>query len=118
MNRLLPIALIAALACPAVAQNRTPPGKLLEKVGFDQRLGEDIPLDLTFRDESGRSVPLREFFGKKPVILAPVYYNCPMLCTQTLNGLTRGLKPLTPSIGKDFEVINPDTGAILPPPER
>jgi protein SCO1/2 len=108
MTRFLTAALaaLAALAAqPASAQVRTPPGKLLERVGFDQRLGAQVPLDLAFRDESGRSIPLREFFGQRPVILAPVYYNCPMLCTQTLNGLTRGLKPLTPSIGTDFEVI-------------
>lgn len=101
----LALSLVATLAVPAVADQRVPPGKMLEKVSFDQRLGETLPLDLVFRDEAGRPVALRSIFGRKPVIIAPVYYNCPMLCTQTLNGLTRALKPLTPSMGKDYEVI-------------
>lgn len=104
-SAVLAAALGTLLAAPVAAEVRTPPGKMLEQVGFDQRLGESVPLNLVFRDETGRPVPLRAFFGRKPVILAPVYYNCPMLCTQTLNGLTRALKPLAPSMGTDFEVI-------------
>ena len=60
----------------------------------------------------GRELPLGELFGRRPVILAPVYYRCPMLCNQVLNGLTRSLKPLSLDAGKDFDVvafsINPD----------
>lgn len=96
---------LALAARSATAQAPAPPGTLLERVGFDQKLGDRIPLDLVFRDEHGAEVPLGRYFGRKPVILAPVYYNCPMLCTQTLNGLTRGLKPISPSIGEDFTVL-------------
>ena len=61
----------------------------MSQVGFDQKLGEQLPLDLRFRDESGRELRLGELFGRRPVILAPVYYRCPLLCNQVLNGLTR-----------------------------
>src|SRR5262249_45348054 len=64
----------------------------LKDVGIDQKLNNRLPLDLHFRDETGREVRLGEFFGSKPVILTPVYYGCPMLCTQILNGLVGGLK--------------------------
>ena len=79
--------------------------RLLENVGIDQRLGERIPLDLEFRDENGTPVRLGEYFGKKPVILTLVYYSCPMLCNQVLNGLTSGLDVISFDIGKEFEVV-------------
>jgi len=78
----------------------------LEGVGIDQRLDQQLPLDLTFRDEAGRSVPLSTFFrSKKPVILALVYYRCPMLCTQILNGLESSLKAVSFNPGQDFEIL-------------
>jgi len=79
--------------------------KLLENVGIDQRLGERIPLDLEFRDENGTTVRLGDYFGKKPVVLTLVYYSCPMLCNQVLNGLTSGLDVVSFDIGKEFEVV-------------
>ena len=80
--------------------------KELNEVGIEQKLNEQLPLDIKFVDENGREVTLGEYFGKgKPVILAPVYYECPMLCNEVLNGLTRGLKPLAFDAGKDFEVV-------------
>jgi protein SCO1/2 len=78
---------------------------LLRDVGLDQKLGSSIPLDLTFRDEHGREVALRQFFGQKPVILTLVYYQCPMLCTEVLNGLLRSAKELPLEIGKDFTIV-------------
>lgn len=78
---------------------------LLRDVGLDQKLGSSIPLDLTFRDERGRAVALRQFFGEKPVILTLVYYQCPMLCTEVLNGLLRSAKELPLEIGKDFTIV-------------
>ncbi len=78
---------------------------LLKDVGIDQKLNSPVPLDLTFRDESGNAVQLRQFFGQKPVILSLAYYNCPMLCTQVLNGLTRSLKELPMDVGKQFNVV-------------
>jgi len=87
-------------------------GDVVNQVGFDQKLGVRLPLDLLFRDDSGRELTWGDLFGRRPVILAPVYYRCPLLCNQLLNGLTRSLKPLSLDAGKDFDVvafsINPD----------
>ena len=92
---------------PPVSSDDPAAGKvrLLENVGIDQRLGEQLPLELTFRDESGSSVRLGDYFGKKPVVLALVYYSCPMLCNQVLNGLTSGLGVISFDAGKEFEVV-------------
>jgi len=79
--------------------------ELLRDVGLDQRLGNSIPLDLTFRDEHGQTVALRDFFGEKPVILTLVYYQCPMLCTEVLNGILRSAKELPLEIGRDFSIV-------------
>jgi protein SCO1/2 len=103
----------ALLACPAVCaaqltgpvQNIGVRPELLKDVGIDQKLNDSIPLGLTFRDEYGSTVRLSEFFEQKPVVLALVYYNCPMLCTQVLNGLDRSLKDVPMDIGKDFDVV-------------
>jgi len=78
----------------------------LEEVRIDQRLDEPLPLDAVFRDENGDEVKLGAYFGSKPVALALVYYSCPMLCNQVLNGMTSGLDVLKAfSIGKEFEVV-------------
>jgi len=79
--------------------------ELLKQVSIDQKLNQSIPLNLTFRDENGAPVALAQFFGKKPVILTLVYYNCPNLCTQVLNGVESGLKELPLDIGKQFDVV-------------
>lgn len=79
--------------------------ELLKDVGVDQKLNSSIPLDLMFRDEHGKAVTLGKYFGSKPVVLTLVYYNCPMLCTQVLNGLDRSLQQIPMSIGKDFNVV-------------
>ena len=78
---------------------------LLKDVGIDQKLDQSIPLDLAFRDEHGHPVQLGQYFGEKPVILSLVYYNCPMLCTQVLNGLESSLKLIPMDIGKQFNVV-------------
>jgi protein SCO1/2 len=80
--------------------------RALQNVGIDQKLGAQLPMNLTFTDETGKAVRLGDYFHGKPVILTPVYYQCPMLCNLVLNGLTRALRniPLTP--GKDFEVVS------------
>jgi protein SCO1/2 len=74
-------------------------------MGFDQRLGESVPLDLAFTDEDGRAVKLADYFGKKPVVLSLVYYECPMLCTISLNGLAGALEVLSFVPGQEFEVV-------------
>ncbi len=79
----------------------------LQGVGIDQKLNQQIPLNLAFRDEFGRKVALSTFFqSKKPVILALVYYRCPMLCTQILTGLESSLKAVSFNPGRDFEVLS------------
>jgi protein SCO1/2 len=97
--------LLAAPAAWSESPNAAALPKALEGVGFDQRLGEPLPLDLTLRDEDGREVALRAFFGRRPIVLALVYYECPMLCTLVLNGLTGSLKGVGLELGKDFEVV-------------
>ena len=78
----------------------------LKKVGIEQRLGEMLPLDAQFKDENGQIVKLGDYFGKgRPAIIALVYYECPMLCNQVLNGLTGSLKGVSFSAGKEFDVI-------------
>ena len=88
---------------PGLDASATP--EILQHVGIDQNIGVSLPLDLAFRDESGTSVELGSYFGGKPVILTLVYYDCPMLCTEVLNGLNRSLAPLSYSIGEEFEVV-------------
>lgn len=77
----------------------------LQDVGIDQKLNAQVPLNLEFRDESGKAVMLRDYFGKKPVILSLAYYECPMLCTYVLNGLVKGLRPLSFDAGNEFEIL-------------
>ena len=81
----------------------TPPQ--LADVTFKQRLNEVLPLDATFKDESGRTVRLGDYFGEKPVVLAFVYFQCPMLCTQVMNGLSSAISVLPFKPGQDFDVV-------------
>lgn len=88
---------------PGLDAGATP--EILKHVGIEQKIGASLPLDLEFNDESGTPVKLGSYFGDKPVILTLVYYDCPMLCTEVLNGLNRSLAPLNFSIGEEFEVV-------------
>ncbi len=88
---------------PGLDASATP--EILEHVGIEQRIGVSLPLDLEFNDETGTPVSLGSYFGDKPVILTLVYYDCPMLCTEVLNGLNRSLAPLNYSIGEEFKVV-------------
>ena len=87
----------------AMRESQVPPA--LKDITIEQRLDEQLPLDLRLVDEEGRSVELKEYFKDKPVVLALVYYTCPMLCNQILNGTTGALKTLSLDAGKDFEVV-------------
>jgi len=98
------LALLAALGAPGVRAEPQRPG-ILGDVGFDQRLGAQVPLDLPFRDESGAHVTLRDYVRDKPVILVPAYYGCPMLCTIVLNGVVSALRALPFDIGHEFRVV-------------
>jgi len=78
----------------------------LKKIGIEQKLGSQLPLETVFKEESGREVKLGEFFNRgRPVVLAFVYYECPMLCNEVLNGLTGSLKGISLNAGKDFDVV-------------
>ena len=110
---------LLALAQPGVPQPNPPlygarsaPGqvatglpKALKNVGIDQKLNEQIPLDAVFKDEQGREVKLGEFFGKKPVVVSLVYYTCPMLCNQVLNGMLGSFRQVSFNIGDQYEVV-------------
>jgi protein SCO1/2 len=99
----LPVLLLPATARAAEGPAVVPPQ--LAGVGFDQRLNQQIPLDLTFMDETGQPVQLREYFGTKPVILVLAYYECPRLCTLVLNGLVQGMLEIPFTPGKEFNVV-------------
>jgi protein SCO1/2 len=112
---LLVCALTLTLSSPAPAQlaayNQSPSYSKpasenpFANIGLDQRLNEQIPLSLSFRDESGKTVQLGDYFGEKPVILQFAYYDCPMLCTLVINGLIRTLRTLSFSAGNEFNVV-------------
>ncbi len=88
---------------PGVPSSRVP--QALREIGFDQNLDRMVPLDTTFRDEAGRSVRLGDYFGKRPVALVFAYYDCPMLCTLVINGLSSALGVLSLNPGSDFEIV-------------
>src|SRR5262249_24812823 len=88
---------------PGLSASERP--EALRDVGFDQHLDAQLPLDLAFRDESGREVRLGDFFQRKPVIVSLAYFDCPMLCGVVLNGLASTLRTLSIDAGKEFEVL-------------
>jgi protein SCO1/2 len=98
------VALLLALAAGPVRAETSLP-RVLRGVGFDQRLNEQVPLDLEFTDEAGRAVHLGDYFQGKPVILVLAYYKCPMLCTQVLNGLVQALLGVPFDAGREFQVV-------------
>jgi protein SCO1/2 len=123
---LVPLTLASARSASAQGFYRQPEVKapssqqvdIIKDIDFEQRLDAQLPLDATFRDETGRTVQLGEYFHHdKPVVLALVYYECPMLCTQVLNGMVTSLKVLRYSAGHDFDVValsfNPREGSGL-----
>ena len=99
---------------PVLAQYAQPPQRgsssaqppdTLRNIGIEQRQGNSLPLGATFRDEAGRAVKLGDYFGKKPVVVAPVYFDCPMLCNQVLSGLVGSIRGQSLVLGQDFEVV-------------
>jgi protein SCO1/2 len=98
------LALAAIASLPAVAQQIATPA-ILSKVGITQNLNSQIPPDLMFRDEAGNSVRIGEFFGKKPIVLSLVYFDCPALCTEVLNGELRTMKAISLNLGGDFDAV-------------
>jgi protein SCO1/2 len=116
MNRVRSIiGIFALLAAAGCLQAQTIPGNVgpsaatmppaLQNVGFEPPLDGQMPLDLPFRDETGRDVRLRDYFGRKPVVLAFVYYGCPMLCDQVQMGVVGTLRMLSFNPGSDYQVV-------------
>lgn len=117
IRNVLAVTLMAACASAAVWSQAAPklqPGdavanqrpSILDQVGLDQRLDQQVPLNLAFNDENGQAVQLQQYFGSKPVILMLVYYQCPMLCTQVLNGFTGAMNGIVRfNIGREFNVV-------------
>jgi protein SCO1/2 len=81
------------------------PGTVLTQIGIDQQLNAKIDGAIVFKDESGEDVPLSSYLGRKPVIVTPVYYECPMLCSMALNGLVKSLRAVPFEPGRDFEIV-------------
>ena len=100
----LSVAALTLLALPIFAQQPGPP-PILREVSIAQRLNEPIPPEIAFRDENGQTVHLGDYFGKKPIVLSLVYFDCPALCTEVLNGELRTMKAITLDLGKDFDAI-------------
>ena len=99
-------------AGPATAGYKQEPGLVssalpaaLREIGFDQNIDQRLPLDTTFRNEAGATVRLGDYFGARPVVLVFAYYDCPMLCTQVINGLSSALGVMSLNPGKDFEIV-------------
>ncbi len=91
---------------PQRGESSARPPDALKNIGIEQRQGNQLPLGARFRDEAGREVRLGDYFGRqKPVVVAPVYYDCPMLCNQVLHGLVGGLRGQSLVVGKDFDVV-------------
>jgi protein SCO1/2 len=115
--------LVATLVCllttaPIEGQeSRSPAFQVLDEVRIEQRIGGQVPLGLTFTDASGIEVKLGQLVKDRPVILSMVYYECPMLCTQVLNGLLSSVKTMKFNIGNEFDVVtvsfDPDEGTEL-----
>src|SRR5690242_17796085 len=94
----------------AAAEYRTPANQgqvaqMVSAIGIDQHLGAQLPLDLELRDEQGKALKLRQFSHKKAVVLMLVYYRCPMLCTQVLNGFLKSSQAVKYTIGQDYDVV-------------
>src|SRR5580700_3091075 len=116
MNRARAIATVAVLLVSGgIARSQAVPSNIgvnsttmpaqLQNVGFDPQLNAQIPLDLPFVDENGSNVQLRDYFKQKPVVLAFVYYGCPMLCNQVEQGVVGALRMLSFTPGRDYEVV-------------
>lgn len=79
--------------------------QVLERIGFDQKLDVSLPLDAVFTDYRGEDVTLGSYFGERPVIVAPIYYNCPMLCGLIVNGLLESIKEVAFNPGEDYDIV-------------
>ncbi len=107
MKALIPalLAMSALIAAPSGRAQQTAPVPILNNVGITQYLNTQLPADLVFRDETGKAVRLGDFLGQKPIVLSLVYFECPALCTEVLNGQLQTMKSISLNLGKDFEAV-------------
>jgi protein SCO1/2 len=96
---------VGALTAASLRAQQLPVPEILRGVGITQRLNEQAPLQLAFRDETGKAVRLGDYFRGKPIVLSLVYFDCPALCTEVLNGELRTFKAISLDLGKDFEAV-------------
>jgi protein SCO1/2 len=99
------LALSALIAAPSGRAQQTAPVPILNHVSISQNLNAQLPADLVFRDETGKDARLGDFFGQKPIVLSLVYFECPALCTEVLNGQLQTMKSISLNLGKDFEAV-------------
>jgi len=110
---LIPVALLVMFGTlPVRAQfweardrERNSVSEMVKEITIEQKLNEHVPLNLTFRDESGREVRLKQYFGKKPILLTLVYYECPSICGLVLQGLLKSLRVIKYTPGEQFEIV-------------
>ncbi len=100
---MLALSLAGSVCAQGLTSTDRPAG--LEGVGIDQKMDAQVPLDLPFVDEDGHAVRLGDFFGKKPILLTLVYYECPMLCTEILNGVLRSSRTMELEVGNEFDIV-------------
>jgi protein SCO1 len=112
LTSLCPAAVVAQMTGSPVSGYKREPGmaasavpRALREIGFDQHIGRRLPLDTAVRAEDGRSSPLADYFGKRPIVLVFAYYSCPMLCTQVVNGVASAVGVLSLEPGRDFDVV-------------
>lgn len=115
--RIACVALGLSVGIAEAQESKSPAFQVLDEVRIEQRIGEQVPLDLAFTDSDGRAVRLGDLVTDRPVVLSLVYYECPMLCTQVLNGLLASLKAISLDVGDGFDVVtvsfDPDEGPDL-----
>ncbi len=108
---LIPVMMfVTVCSLPAFAKDEPliaskPTAELVKEIGIDQHLNQQLPLELEFRDETGKSVQLKEYFKDRPVVLNLVYFRCPMLCGFVLDGIVKAMKPIRFTPGKDFQIL-------------
>jgi len=107
-HRLFPVLSVLVLSvfhlCPSVAQNSLTDAQLLQ-IKYDQKPGSQVSPNLVFRDDTGKTVRLGDYFGKRPIVLIPGYYSCPMLCSLVMQGVVESLRDLRWKVGEQFDVI-------------
>jgi protein SCO1/2 len=116
------VLLFALMLVLSRADGATTARQLAQDVGVEQHLGKQLPLNLTFQDEHGASIPIGSYFGRRPVVLTFVYYQCPNLCNLTLTSLLHSLERLDLTAGRDYDVvavsIDPREGSRLAAAKR